>query len=73
MKNGKWKTKNVLKVLFVLCMLGGSLTAQETPPKPSAPKTVKIPAVREKTLANNLKSRGDSTPERAARHRSVTD
>ena len=50
---------------------GGSVFAQtEKPPAPSAPKTVKIPAVQEKALANNgLNGRGHRTQKRAACHR----
>lgn len=56
MKNEKFKT---LKVLSALCILHFAFLicakAQETPPPPSAPKVVNIPAVKEKTLPNGLK------------------
>ena len=53
MKNGKMN--NLIKILCVLCVLCGGIIAQEKPPAPSAPKTVKIPAVKESTLKNGLK------------------
>lgn len=55
MKNGKRKMENILKILCVLCIFSGLIIAQETPPAPSAPKAVKIPAVKEITLKNGLK------------------
>ncbi len=54
MKNGKWKMENILKILCVLCVLCGSIFAQDTLPAPSAPKSVTVPAVKEKTLPNGL-------------------
>ena len=54
MKNGKWKMENILKVLCAVFVLGGLLFAQEMPPEPSAPKSVKIPSVKEITLKNGL-------------------
>ena len=47
--------KNLIKILCILSVLCGGIIAQTTPPKPSAPKTVKIPAVKEMTLKNGLK------------------
>ena len=55
MKNGKWKMENFIKILCVLCVLCGGIIAQTTEPKPSAPKSVKIPAVKEMKLKNGLK------------------
>jgi zinc protease len=55
MKNVKWKIENILKVLCAVFVLGGLLFAQETMPEPSAPRSVKIPAVKEITLKNGLK------------------
>ncbi len=46
---------NLIKILCVLCVLCGGIIAQEKPPAPSAPKSVKIPAVKEMTLKNGLK------------------
>ncbi len=40
---------------FILFAVGLTAFAQETPPAPSAPKSVKIPAVKEITLKNGLK------------------
>ncbi|CAN5677609.1 hypothetical protein BH24ACI2_BH24ACI2_14870 [soil metagenome] len=54
MKNGKRKMENILKILGVLGVLCGSIFAQNAPPAPSAPKSVTIPAVKEKTLPNGL-------------------
>jgi zinc protease len=55
MKNSKIKIK---KVLFAFCILHFAFSicanAQETPPAPSAPKVVTIPASKEKKLANGL-------------------
>jgi zinc protease len=55
MKNKQFKIQNFITIfsLIVLCCVG--VFAQETPPAPSAPKSVKIPAVKEKTLKNDLK------------------
>ncbi len=50
----KTKMKFLINTLCVLCVLCGSSLAQEKPPEPSAPRTVKVPAVKEKTLANKL-------------------
>lgn len=47
--------ENLLKILCVLSVLCGSVFAQETPPAPSAPKSVMIPAVSQKILTNGLK------------------
>ncbi len=55
MKNEKWKIVNILKVLCSVLLFSGLLFAQEKPPEPSAPKSVKIPAVKEVTLKNGLK------------------
>lgn len=44
-----------MKILFILCALSFGVFAQNTEPKPSAPKSVKIPAVQETTLKNGLK------------------
>ena len=46
--------KNFLILLCVLCVSVVNLFAQEKPPAPSAPKSVKIPAVAEKKLPNGL-------------------
>ena len=46
--------KNIIKILSVFCVLCVSIFAQDTPPEPSAPKSVKIPAVIEKTIGNGL-------------------
>jgi zinc protease len=61
MENGKWKMENKLKKSLSLCVsaviflsFAFSVFAQETPPKPSAPKIVKVPVVKEKKLANGL-------------------
>lgn len=46
----------VLSLIFVAGFLSaGKISAQETPPAPSAPPKVLIPAVKEKTLPNGLK------------------
>lgn len=55
MKNGKWKMENLLKVFLMSCVLSVGVFAQSTEPKPSAPKSVKVPAVKEFTLKNGLK------------------
>lgn len=44
-----------VSALMLLVLTFGSLAQTETPPKPSAPKSVIIPAVKEKTLPNGLK------------------
>jgi len=61
MENGKWKMENKLKKPLCLCVSvviflssAFNIFAQETPPKPSAPKIVKVPVVKEKKLANGL-------------------
>lgn len=54
MKNSKFKIQNFLSVLGILAALYGAASAQEKPPTPGAPKTVSIPAVKEKKLANGL-------------------
>jgi zinc protease len=47
--------KTILSILFTALATSLTVLAQtETPPPPSAPKTVSIPAVQEKTLANGL-------------------
>ena len=56
MKNGKWKMENILKILCAFCLLSVSIFAQETPPAPSAPKSVNIPAVKENKLKNGLQT-----------------
>jgi zinc protease len=53
MKNSKMK--NVFKIFLVLSVLCVSIFAQNTEPKPSAPKSVKIPAIKETTLKTGLK------------------
>ena len=55
MKNSKFKIQNLVSFLCVLGFsFAASIFAQETPPAPSAPKSVNIPAVKEKKLANGL-------------------
>ncbi|MGC2236454.1 MAG: pitrilysin family protein [Pyrinomonadaceae bacterium] len=54
MKNSKFKIRNFLSVLGLLGVLCSANFAQETPPQPSAPKTVSIPAVKENKLPNGL-------------------
>ncbi|MEP7039760.1 MAG: insulinase family protein, partial [Acidobacteriota bacterium] len=61
MKDTKFKIQNS-KFFRIFLFLSVSLTsfvfaanAQETPPAPSAPRSVKIPSVQEKTLPNGLK------------------
>lgn len=53
MKNRKMK--NVSKILLAINLFCVGVFAQNTPPEPSAPKAVKIPAVKEFTLKNGLK------------------
>jgi zinc protease len=53
-ESGKWKVENWLKVLFVVFVLTSSVFTQEMPPAPAAPKSVKIPPVQERKLANGL-------------------
>ena len=40
--------------LVCLCVFAVNFFAQETPPAPSAPKSVKIPTIKAKTLPNKL-------------------
>lgn len=47
--------KNVSKILLAISVFCVGVFAQITPPEPSAPKSVKIPAVKEFTLKNGLK------------------
>ena len=47
--------KNLLKIVCALLIFSFGIFAQENPPAPSAPKSVKIPAVQEITLKNGLK------------------
>jgi zinc protease len=63
MKNSKFKINNskMIKKSLRLCVSAVilfsfvfSAFAQETPPKPGAPKVVTVPAVKEKKLANGL-------------------
>lgn len=49
------KLTKSIKILFLICTLGAGIFAQSTEPKPAAPKSVKIPAVKEFTLKNGLK------------------
>ena len=44
----------LLITFFAVSALAFDLAAQETPPAPGAPKSVKVPAVQEKKLANGL-------------------
>ncbi len=47
--------KTTINALLALCLLGFSVFAQlETPPAPSAPKSVSVPAVKESKLPNGL-------------------
>jgi zinc protease len=46
--------KNTLVLLTVLYSVAANITAQELPPAPGAPKSVTVPAVQEKKLANGL-------------------
>lgn len=55
MENGKWKTKNILKLLIFASLFSTFAFAQQTPPAPSAPKSALIPAVKETKLANGLR------------------
>lgn len=61
MKNGKWKMENKIKLLsalifaFLLLPFALGIKAQEQPPAPSAPREVKIPAVKNSALPNGLK------------------
>ena len=48
------KMKNVSKIFLVMSIFCVGVVAQTTPPEPSAPKSVKIPAVKAKTLPNKL-------------------
>lgn len=48
------KIKNLYRILFVICALSFGIFAQNTEPKPSAPKSVKIPAVKQTKLKNGL-------------------
>ncbi len=43
-----------LLVSLCLCVSAFGISAQETPPEPSAPKSVSVPAVKEKKLPNGL-------------------
>lgn len=54
MKNKQFKIQNLITAIFVFSLCCIHVFAQETPPKPSATKSVKIPAVQEKTLKNGL-------------------
>ncbi|MEZ5425688.1 MAG: pitrilysin family protein [Pyrinomonadaceae bacterium] len=55
MKTGKQKIGKFIQILLLSGLLAGNLWAQtETPPPPSAPKSVKVPAVKEKSLKNGL-------------------
>lgn len=47
--------KNKFIFLCVLCVTVVNIPAQETPPAPSAPKSVTVPAVKQKELRNGLK------------------
>lgn len=42
-------------IMLILAMAAVNLSAQETPPAPSAPRSVKIPAVQTATLPNGMK------------------
>ncbi|MCA1623747.1 MAG: hypothetical protein LC768_08390, partial [Acidobacteria bacterium] len=61
MENGKWKMENSNLFKFYLCLcvcmtiFFSSSVAQENPPPASAPRSVKIPSVQEKSLPNGLK------------------
>ncbi len=61
MENRKRKTKNDCQFLlfltfaFLLSPFALSANAQELPPAPSAPRAVKIPAIKNSELANGLK------------------
>lgn len=53
MKKSKF-IQNSIKLLCVLSLFGNSVFGQETPPAPTAPKAVSIPAVKEKKMPNGL-------------------
>jgi len=55
MKNTKLKMKKIVQVLSVFFAICIPAFAQEKPPAPAAPRSVKIPAIQEKTLPNKLK------------------
>ena len=55
MKHVKLKMGNLLKILSLLYVLSAAGIAQEQPPAPAAPRSVKVPAVQAKTLPNGLK------------------
>ncbi len=55
MKNGKLKIENLVKIFCAACVLSVGIFAQTSPPEPSAPKSVKIPAVKETKLKNGLR------------------
>ena len=48
------RLKNTLMIIGILCLSMANSFAQEQPPAPGAPKSVTIPAVKEKTLPNGL-------------------
>lgn len=54
MKSSRFKMQKILALLSLLSIFGVSIFAQEKPPAPGAPKSVMIPAVKEKKLPNNL-------------------
>lgn len=43
-----------INLLGLLCVLCGPVAAQETPPAPGAPRSVRVPPVREKILPNGM-------------------
>jgi len=62
MENGKWKIENsnkrIIRNLFLIfnfAFLIPCVFAQEQPPAPSAPRTVKIPAIQSSELPNGLR------------------
>ncbi len=61
MENGKQKMKNRIKFLttsafaFLILPFAVCVNAQEQPPAPSAPREVKIPAIKNSELPNGLK------------------
>jgi zinc protease len=55
MKNRNLKMNNLLKIVCASLVFSIGIFAQVNPPAPSAPKSVKIPAVQEITLKNGLK------------------
>lgn len=55
MKNSRFKIQNLMKAFCAATVLSFGISAQQNPPVPSAPKSVKIPAVQESELKNNLK------------------